>query len=83
MIGCFFVAFMETSVIPQAPATQPSSRGPDGVALAGVKALDERTSAQQSRIEALEAENAELRQRLERLEKLLSEERPGTQNHRD
>ena len=51
----------------------------DGVNLAGVKALDARTTAQQARIEALEAsnaalasENAELRARLERIEALLA-----------
>lgn len=44
---------------------------PDGVALAGVKALDARTSMQQERIEALEKENKELKGRLERLEKKL------------
>ena len=43
----------------------------DGVNMAGVKALDLRTVAQQQRIEKLETENAELRSRLERLEKLL------------
>jgi Tfp pilus assembly protein PilN len=43
----------------------------DGVVLAGVKALDERTATQQQRIDALEQENAELRQRLERIEKLM------------
>jgi hypothetical protein len=45
----------------------------DGVVLAGVKALDTRTKTQQQRIDALEAENAALRQRLERIEKLLSD----------
>ena len=44
---------------------------PDGVALAGVKALDARTLTQQQRIEALERENAELRERLDRIEKVL------------
>jgi hypothetical protein len=44
---------------------------PDGVALAGVKALDARTLTQQQRIEALERENAALRERLDRIEKLL------------
>jgi hypothetical protein len=42
-----------------------------GVALAAAKALETRTSAQQQEIDALRAENAELRQRLERLEKIL------------
>ncbi len=49
----------------------------DGVTLAGVKALDERTAAHRARIEALEAgnaalrrENDELRARLDRLEAL-------------
>jgi hypothetical protein len=51
-----------------------SAIDPDGVALAGVKALDDRTADQQSRIEALEKENAELRKRLDRLEKALSED---------
>jgi hypothetical protein len=44
----------------------------DGVALAGVKALDARTQAQQARIDALERENAELRARLDRLEAALA-----------
>lgn len=51
----------------------------DGVNLAAVKALDERTTAQGARIQALEAanaalknENAELRARLERIEALLA-----------
>ena len=43
----------------------------DGVALAATQALEVRTSTQQRRIEALEAENAALRARLERLEALL------------
>jgi hypothetical protein len=47
---------------------------PDGVALAGVKALDARTLTQQQQIDALRQENAELRERLERLEKLLAKE---------
>jgi tetratricopeptide (TPR) repeat protein len=42
---------------------------PDGVALAAAKTLDDRTTAQQSRIEALEKENTELRPHLDRLEK--------------
>ena len=44
----------------------------DGVALAAAKALDARTLAQEQRIEALEAENAELRARMERLEALVT-----------
>lgn len=44
----------------------------DGVALAGVQALDARTERQQAEIEALRAENAELRARLERLEALIT-----------
>lgn len=43
-----------------------------GVALAAAKALDARTTAQQQRIEALEAENAALRARLDRLEQLVT-----------
>jgi hypothetical protein len=43
----------------------------DGVALAGVKALDARTETQGEMILRLEAENAELRERLDRLESLL------------
>ena len=43
-----------------------------GATLAGVQALDSRTVAMQSRIDALEQENAELRERLERIEQLLS-----------
>src|SRR6185369_454419 len=50
-----------------------STIDPDGVALAGVKALDARTTTQQQEIDALRRENAELRQRLERLEKMLSD----------
>ncbi|HEX6039540.1 tail fiber domain-containing protein [Longimicrobium sp.] len=44
----------------------------DGVALAAAQALDARTAEQQRRIEALEAENAGLRARLERLEALVT-----------
>jgi hypothetical protein len=43
-----------------------------GVALAGVKALDTRTTRQQSEIDALRAENAELRARLARIEAALA-----------
>jgi hypothetical protein len=43
----------------------------DGVALAGVSALDARTLTQAKKIETLEHENAELRKRLERLEALV------------
>ena len=50
----------------------------DGVALAGVKALDARTETQGEMILRLEAENAELRERLERLESLL--EGPARRN---
>ena len=46
---------------------------PDGVALAGVQALDSRTNSQQLRIEELQKENKELKERLERIEKLLQE----------
>jgi hypothetical protein len=46
---------------------------PDGVALAGVKALDHRTVQDASRIDKLEKENAELRKRIEQLEKLFAE----------
>ena len=45
----------------------------DGVALAAAKALEQRTSDQLELIEALQAENTELRQRLERLESLFNE----------
>jgi hypothetical protein len=48
----------------------------DGVALAGVKALDARTQAQQARIDALERENAELRARLDRIERMLQAQAP-------
>lgn len=51
----------------------------DGVTLAGVKALDARTEAQDARIDALEQENAELRERLERLERLLVKSGAGQQ----
>jgi hypothetical protein len=44
----------------------------DGVALAGVKALDARTLAQQARIDSLEHQNADLRDRLDRLEKAVA-----------
>jgi hypothetical protein len=53
-----------------------STVDPDGVALAGLKALDDRTVAQESRIHALERENAELRKRLERLEKVIDAQQP-------
>jgi hypothetical protein len=43
----------------------------DGINMAGVKALDERTLLQAARIEALEAENSELKARLDRLEALI------------
>ncbi|HUQ48389.1 MAG TPA: tail fiber domain-containing protein [Gemmatimonadaceae bacterium] len=43
----------------------------DGVALAGVKALDARTISQDRRIKTLEQENAELKRRLEKLEAAL------------
>jgi hypothetical protein len=43
----------------------------DGVALAGVQALDARDRAQQAEIDALRAENARLRDRLLRVEELL------------
>ncbi|HEX2202225.1 MAG TPA: tail fiber domain-containing protein [Longimicrobium sp.] len=48
----------------------------DGVSLAGVKALDARTTTQQAEIEALRAENAELRARLERIEAALAAPKP-------
>jgi hypothetical protein len=44
----------------------------NGVALAAAQALEARTAAQAEEIAALRAENAELRQRLERLEVLLA-----------
>lgn len=44
---------------------------PDGIALAGIQALDNRTTDQQDRIGKLEKENEELRERLKRLEALL------------
>jgi hypothetical protein len=47
----------------------------DGIALTGVKALEARTSSDRARIEKLETENAELRARLDRLEKLLGGEK--------
>jgi hypothetical protein len=52
-----------------------SSVDADGVALAGVKALDARTDSQRQRIERLEQENTALRERLERLEALLAQPR--------
>ena len=48
-----------------------STIDPDGVALAGIQALDTRTLDQQQRIDALEKENKELEQRLSRIEKML------------
>jgi hypothetical protein len=42
-----------------------------GVALAAAKALEARTATQQQRIDALQRENAELRERLDRIEKRL------------
>jgi len=48
----------------------------DGVALMGVKALEARTTSQQAQIDALRAENAELRARLERIEALLAAPKP-------
>lgn len=45
----------------------------DGINLAAAKELDARTAAQESRIRALEAENADLKARLERVEALLGE----------
>jgi hypothetical protein len=48
---------------------------PDGVALAGVQALDNRTNTQQQRIDKLQKENKELKERLDRLEKLLLEQK--------
>jgi hypothetical protein len=44
----------------------------DGIALAGVSALDARTQSQGKRIDVLERENAELRKRLERVEALIA-----------
>jgi hypothetical protein len=44
----------------------------DGVALAGVQALDVRTRDQAKKIESLEKENAELRVRLEKIEQSLN-----------
>lgn len=44
----------------------------DGVNLAGVKALDARTTGQEARIATLERENAELRARLEAIERMLA-----------
>ncbi|HJQ37090.1 MAG TPA: tail fiber domain-containing protein [Thermoanaerobaculia bacterium] len=46
----------------------------DGVALAAAKALEARTGAQQNEIDALKARNAELEQRLQRLEGLLAKQ---------
>lgn len=45
----------------------------DGVALAAAQALEARTTAQAAEIAALRSENAELRQRLERLEALTAQ----------
>jgi hypothetical protein len=44
-----------------------------GVALAGLKALDERSTSQQTEIDALRNENAQLRARLARIEALLEQ----------
>jgi hypothetical protein len=43
----------------------------DGVSLAGVQALDARTTAQDARIATLERENAALRARLDAVERML------------
>jgi Chaperone of endosialidase len=48
----------------------------DGVALAAAQALEARTTEQQSEIDALRQENAELRARLERLEALIAAPKP-------
>jgi len=45
----------------------------DGVNFAAIKALDARSEKQQERIQKLEAENAELKLRLDRLERLIAE----------
>jgi hypothetical protein len=44
-----------------------------GIALAAAKALEARSTAQQQQIDALRQENEELRQRLEKIERLLSD----------
>jgi hypothetical protein len=48
-----------------------------GVALAAAQALEKRTTAQQTRIDALERENAALRQRLESLEQAMGKSGQG------
>jgi hypothetical protein len=48
----------------------------DGINMAGVQALDARTERQDARIRALEAENADLKARLARIEAMLTAERP-------
>ena len=48
----------------------------DGVNLAGVQALDARTTAQDARIATLERENAALRARLEAIERMLRAQKP-------
>ncbi|MFL5539067.1 MAG: tail fiber domain-containing protein [Longimicrobiaceae bacterium] len=47
-----------------------------GVALAAAQALDARTRSQQQRIQALERENADLRARLEAIERMLRKRKP-------
>ena len=51
-----------------------------GVAMAGIKTLDERSLVQQQRIDALERENAELRARLDRIEAALAAPAPAPKN---
>ena len=51
-----------------------------GVAMAGIKTLDERSLVQQQRIDALERENAELRARLDRIEAALAAQAPAPKN---
>ena len=64
-------------------ATTIASIDEGGVALAGIQALDARSQSQQTRIQALERENAalrtetaDLRARLEAIERLLGERKP-------
>jgi hypothetical protein len=61
----------------------------DGVALAGVKALDARTTLQEARVQAVErdnaalrAENAELRARLDAIERMLRAQAPAPERQR-
>ena len=56
-----------------------TSMDPDGVALAAIQGLNQKLEETRAELKRRDAENAELRQRMERLEKALLEKpiRPG------